>query len=42
MRTVDASYRGAFLAIIGLLCFIWWIGFVDVCNAFWRWLEHLS
>lgn len=39
---LDISYRAACFATILLLGLIWWIGFVDVCNAFWRLLERLS
>lgn len=38
---LDISYRGACLAIILLMGLIWWIGFIDVCNAFSRLLERV-
>lgn len=39
---LDTSYRGVCLAIILLMGLIWWVGFVDVCNAFWHLLGRFS
>jgi hypothetical protein len=36
---LDTSYRAACIVIILLLGLIWWVGFVDVCNAFRHWFS---